>query len=183
VFDRHDTSGGGGFIAREALGACLLELKVELTQPKHDEIAGTGIVVWQDLHRALDLPKIGAPSSPTRGDPMTYSLSLSLSHSSPSGEGVTEATSTTRTFELFHINGVEKVLGGSTPAPRVCSLSVAVPPKWNVGDWTHDAQGANPNPGGDSDDAGLEAQLVDVVRTRWQRARCHWAAGEAPSLV
>ena len=115
MFDRHDTSGGGGFIAREALGACLLELKVELTQPKHDEIAGTGIVVWQDLHRALDLPKIGAPSSPTRGDPMTYSLSLSLSHSSPSGEGVTEATSTTRTFELFHINGVEKVLGGSTP--------------------------------------------------------------------
>jgi hypothetical protein len=89
-----------------------------------------------------------------------------------------EVSSITRTFELFHVNGIEKVCSSSgaedaARAPRVTRLTVAVPPKWTP----HHSATVQ-----EDTEASLSAQLVDVVRTRWQRARCHWT-GEAPSLV
>jgi hypothetical protein len=76
------------------------------------------------------------------------------------------------------VNGIEKVCSSSgaedaARAPRVCRLAVAVPPKWTPQNF------AAPQ---EDTEVSLSAQLVDVVRTRWQRARCHWT-GEAPSLV
>jgi hypothetical protein len=63
VFDKYDTSGGGGFITPEALDACLRDLGMTMPATKRDEVAGTGIVVWQDLYRALALPPIGVYAS------------------------------------------------------------------------------------------------------------------------
>mmetsp|Transcript_29891 Transcript_29891/g.50224 ORF Transcript_29891/g.50224 Transcript_29891/m.50224 type:complete len:574 (-) Transcript_29891:113-1834(-) len=160
VFDRRDTSGGGGFISPEALAPLLEELKLTLPAEKVTELGSSGIVVWQDLWQALKT----------------------------ANQIVVDTTKVrqTREFELVHFNGIEKaskVPGETTREPQVTHVAVAVPPKWTPADMQAPAeQNGHNEEEALSMSMYMEAPLVDCVRTRWQRARCRWT-GESPSLV
>ncbi|KAJ0976574.1 hypothetical protein J5N97_012048 [Dioscorea zingiberensis] len=177
AFDAQDQSGGGGFISVEGFQLVLQETNVNFPPEKLDNLCGSGFIVWSDFWQALlELDKsFGGLKDP----------------SGMMGK---------RQFDLFHFNGIAKsVSSGNVTAegeiplqrPRLCKLSVSVPPKWTQEEFLADVSSSSSNPGG-RDVVAIEvnqptpppqhAPLVDCIRTRWPRAVCCWV-GDAPSIV
>ncbi|CAI5461499.1 unnamed protein product [Closterium sp. Yama58-4] len=151
VFDRFDTSGGGGFVAVESLQPMLAELRVNFPPETIDSLSALGVIVWNELWQAL--------------------LKLDRSQGGFKREGSSGGRPASRKFDLYHFNGIAKrvqtvsstatgagVSGGngagnmsyggldvpqrvlSPPLtavdqrPRLVRLHVTVPPKWSPED-------------------------------------------------
>jgi hypothetical protein len=166
AFDAQDQSGGGGFISPEALQQIILDLNIEMPQDMLNNFCSNDIVVWNELWQALlqvDKSKGGLKDSAT--------------------------VFGKRQFEVYHFNGIAKTVASSGDVtqqrPRLTKVRVSVPPKWTpdtalVEEYKSDApQGSAAAP---APEPAQHAQLVDCIRTRWQRATCNWT-GDAPSIV
>ncbi|XP_026658072.2 ubiquitin carboxyl-terminal hydrolase MINDY-3 isoform X2 [Phoenix dactylifera] len=175
AFDAQDQSGGGGFISVEGFHQVLRETNIKMPPEKLENLCCTGYIVRSEFWQALlDLDK--------------------------SMGGFKDSTGSTgkKIFDIYHFNGIAKsVLNGNIAAggesllqrPRLCKLSVSVPPRWTQEEYLADVAAAS-----SSDPAGKEgglvevnqpsqhAPLVDCIRTRWPRAICSWV-GDAPSIV
>ncbi|KAG0572504.1 hypothetical protein KC19_VG100600 [Ceratodon purpureus] len=171
AFDAQDQSGGGGFISPEALQQILFDLKIDMPQDMLNNLCSSDIVIWNELWQALlqvDKTKGGLKDS--------------------------AAVLGKRQFEVYHFNGIAKTVASSGDVtqqrPRLTKVRVSVPPKWTPdtalveeykamrSDGTQGSAGSGalvPEP-------AQHAQLVDCIRTRWQRATCNWT-GDAPSIV
>eukprot|EP00897_Mesotaenium_endlicherianum_P005529 jgi/Mesen1/5003/ME000025S04407 len=188
-FDEHDMSGGGGFITPAALQKLLADLHIDMPDDMRASLTNLDIVVWNEFWQAL--------------------LRLGKSRGGLKAEGG-PSTSEKRKFEVYHFNGIAKsdigggllssslaaaaVVTGSDAAvqrPRLTKLKVTVPPKWTPQDFQSTSAGTERAVGeGTGDAADLElldgpaknAQLVDCIRSRWQRASCYWS-GDPPSIV
>ncbi|CAI5534476.1 unnamed protein product [Closterium sp. Naga37s-1] len=152
VFDRFDTSGGGGFVAVESLQPMLAELRVNFPPETIDSLSALGVIVWNELWQAL--------------------LKLDRSQGGFKREGSSGGRPASRKFDLYHFNGIAKRVqtGSSTAAaaagvsggngagdmsyggldvpqrvlslpltamdqrPRLVRLHVTVPPKWSPED-------------------------------------------------
>ncbi|CAI5971380.1 unnamed protein product [Closterium sp. NIES-65] len=152
VFDRFDTSGGGGFVAVESLQPMLAELRVNFPPETIDSLSALGVIVWNELWQAL--------------------LKLDRSQGGFKREGSSGGRPASRKFDLYHFNGIAKrVQTGSSSAaaaagvsggngagdmsyggldvpqrvlsppltamdqrPRLVRLHVTVPPKWSPED-------------------------------------------------
>ncbi|XP_010912411.1 uncharacterized protein [Elaeis guineensis] len=175
AFDAQDQSGGGGFISAEGFHQVLRETSITMPSEKLENLCCTGFIVWSEFWQALlDLDKSMGGFKDSSG-----SMGKKL-------------------FDIYHFNGIAKsVLNGNSAAggenppqrPRLCKLSVSVPPRWTQEEFLADVVTAS-----SSDPSGKEsgvvevnqpsqhAPLVDCIRTRWPRATCCWA-GDAPSIV
>jgi hypothetical protein len=171
AFDAQDQSGGGGFITAEALQQILPDLNIEFSQDVLNTLCSSDIVVWNDLWQAL--------------------LQLDKSKG-----GLKDSCNTLRRrqFDVYHFNGIAKTVptigNVSHQRPRLTKIEVSVPPKWTPdvvlaeefkasgGDMSQEASDS----GASHPEPAQHAPLVDCIRTRWQRATCHWT-GDAPSIV
>jgi hypothetical protein len=171
AFDAQDQSGGGGFITAEALQQILPDLNIEFSQDVLNTLCSSDIVVWNDLWQAL--------------------LQLDKSKG-----GLKDSCNTLRRrqFDVYHFNGIAKTVptigNVSHQRPSLTKIEVSVPPKWTPdvvlaeefkasgGDMSQEASDS----GASRPEPAQHAPLVDCIRTRWQRATCHWA-GDAPSIV
>ncbi|GJP42914.1 hypothetical protein CLOM_g2442 [Closterium sp. NIES-68] len=99
VFDRFDTSGGGGFVAVESLQRMLAELRVNFPSETIDSLSALGVIVWNELWQAL--------------------LKLERSQGGFKREGSTGGRPGSRKFDLYHFNGIAKRVqtGSSNAAP------------------------------------------------------------------
>lgn len=178
AFDAQDQSGGGGFISVEGFQHVLRETNISFPPDKLQNLCCAGFIVWSEFWQALqDLDK---------------SLGGLKDSSGSLGK---------KQFDIYHFNGIAKsvsntaatVGGGDSPVqrPRLCKLSVTVPPRWTQEDYLADVVStASSEPvWRDSDISELNqpeppqhAPLVDCIRTRWPRAICNWV-GDAPSIV
>jgi len=172
AFDAQDQSGGGGFISVEGFHQVLREANVNLPPVKLDSLTSSGFIVWSEFWQAL----------------------LELDKSSGGFKDSTGLNGK-KQFHVYHFNGIAKsvingnaAIGGEIPVqrPRLCKLSVTVPPKWSqdvymadvVPSSSSNAQGTEVN----QPEPSQHAPLVDCIRTRWPRATCNWV-GDAPSIV
>ncbi|WOL02323.1 hypothetical protein Cni_G11042 [Canna indica] len=176
AFDAQDQSGGGGFISVEGFHQVLREMNINFPAEKLENICSSGFIVWSEFWQALlDLDK---------------------------GSGGLKDSSGLmgkKQFDLYHFNGIAKsvsngAVGGESPLqrPRLCKLSVVVPPRWTQEEFLADVVSSSSNDAGASESGIVElnqplqpsqhAPLVDCIRTRWPRAVCSWV-GDAPSIV
>ncbi|XP_039124294.1 ubiquitin carboxyl-terminal hydrolase MINDY-3 [Dioscorea cayenensis subsp. rotundata] len=168
AFDAQDQSGGGGFISVEGFQLVIRETNIHFPPEKLDNLCNAGFIVWSEFWQALlELDK----NSGGLKDP-TGSLGK-------------------KQFDLFHFNGIAKsvvntnaMAEGEIPLqrPRLCKLSVSVPPKWTQEEFLADVV---PSSSGEVNQPAPPAQhapLVDCIRTRWPRATCSWV-GDDPSIV
>lgn len=171
AFDAQDQSGGGGFISAEGFHQVLKEANICFSNEQVENLSGTGIIVWSEFWQALlELDKnLGGMKDPT-------------------------GLMGKKLFDIYHFNGIAKsVANGSEGAgrpvqrPRLCKLSVVVPPRWTPEDYLAEVASCR-----NKDDVSISlnnlpqpnqhAPLVDCIRTRWARAACNWG-GDAPSIV
>lgn len=177
AFDAQDQSGGGGFISPEALQQILVDLNIEMPPEMLNNLCSSDIVIWNELWQAL------LQVDRTKG-------------------GLKDSTTVLgkRQFEVFHFNGIAKTVAASGDVtqqrPRLTRVRVSVPPKWTpdtalVEEYKTIQQSAQDASQGSTEAAAAaaavpepaqHAQLVDCIRTRWQRATCNWT-GDAPSIV
>lgn len=163
AFDAQDQSGGGGFISVEGFHQVLRETNINFPPAKLDSLTGAGFIVWSEFWQALlDLDK------------------------SSGGFKDSSGLNGKKLFDVYHFNGIAKSVlngNGALQRPRLCKLSVSVPPKWSQDEYMADVssssnQGAEVN----QPEPSKHAPLVDCIRTRWPRAVCNWV-GDAPSIV
>ncbi|ONK57542.1 uncharacterized protein A4U43_C09F1560 [Asparagus officinalis] len=163
AFDAQDQSGGGGFISVEGFHQVLRETNINFPPAKLESLTGAGFIVWSEFWQALlDLDR---------------SLGGFKDSSGLNGK---------KLFDVYHFNGIAKSVlngNGALQRPRLCKLSVSVPPKWSQDEYMADVssssnQGAEVN----QPEPSKHAPLVDCIRTRWPRAVCNWV-GDAPSIV
>lgn len=173
AFDAQDQSGGGGFISVEGFHQVLREANINFPPEKLESLTCTGFIVWSEFWQAL----------------------LQLDKSS-GGFKDSSGLNGKKEFHVYHFNGIAKsvlsgnpAMGGESPVqrPRLCKLSVSVPPKWNQDEYMADAGTASSSgaQGGEANqpvELSQHAPLVDCIRTRWPRAMCNWV-GDAPSIV
>lgn len=175
AFDAQDQSGGGGFISPEALQQILVDLNIEMPSEMLNNLCSSDIVIWNELWQAL------LQVDRTKG-------------------GLKDSTTVfgKRQFEVYHFNGIAKTVAASGDVtqqrPRLTRVRVSVPPKWTpdtalVEEYKTTQQSAQDASQGSTEAAvaaapepAQHAQLVDCIRTRWQRATCNWT-GDAPSIV
>ncbi|XP_074568307.1 uncharacterized protein LOC141824873 [Curcuma longa] len=173
AFDAQDQSGGGGFIGVEGFQQVLREANINLPPAKFDHLCSTGFIVWSEFWQALlELDKNCGGLKDSSG------------------------LMGKKLFDLYHFNGIAKsvsnsTVGGESPLqkPRLCKLSVVVPPRWTQEEFLADVVSSSGNDRNVRDPGILElnqppqhAPLVDCIRTRWPRAVCSWV-GDAPSIV
>ncbi|XP_010930989.1 uncharacterized protein [Elaeis guineensis] len=174
AFDAQDQSGGGGFISVEGFHQVLRETNIKMPPEKLENLCCIGYIVWSEFWQALlDLDK--------------------------SMGGFKDSTGLMgkKIFDIYHFNGIAKSVlngniaaGGESPLqrPRLCKLSVSVPPRWTQEEYLADVVTASSSePAGKETELELKqpsqhAPLVDCIRTRWPRAICSWV-GDAPSIV
>ncbi|KAF3337651.1 protein FAM188A-like protein [Carex littledalei] len=171
AFEAQDQSGGGGFISVEGFQQVLREANVRFSDEQVENLSGTGIIVWSEFWQALlELDKnLGGMKDPT-------------------------GLMGKKLFDIYHFNGIAKSVANGSEAvgppvqrPRLCKLSVVVPPRWTPEDYLAETASCR-----NKDDvvialnnlpqANQHAPLVDCIRTRWARAACNWV-GDAPSIV
>ncbi|XP_042437627.1 ubiquitin carboxyl-terminal hydrolase MINDY-3-like [Zingiber officinale] len=173
-FDAQDQSGGGGFIGVEGFQQVLREGNIDFPPAKIDHLCSSGVIVWSELwHALLELDKNYGGLKDSSG------------------------LMGKKLFDLYHFNGIAKsvsntiAVGGESPLqkPRLCKLSVVVPPRWTQEEFLADVVSSSSNDPSVRDTGILElnqppqhAPLVDCIRTRWPRAMCSWI-GDAPSIV
>uniref|UniRef100_J3LXT8 ubiquitinyl hydrolase 1 n=1 Tax=Oryza brachyantha TaxID=4533 RepID=J3LXT8_ORYBR len=176
AFDAQDQSGGGGFISVEGFQQVLRDTDINFPSDKLEDLCNAGIIVWSEFWQALlQLDKrAGGMKDPT-------------------------GLMGKKQFTIYHFNGIAKSVlngnanaGGSTPIqrPRLCKLTVSVPPRWTQDEYLADVVSASTS--GSKDDGVLSlappvqtsqhAPLADCIRTRWPRAVCSWI-GDVPSIV
>lgn len=168
AFDAQDQSGGGGFISYEALQQVLRECNISFPTLKLENLYLSGFIVWSELlHELLELDK---------------SLGGLKDSSGSMGK---------KLFDIYHFNGIAKSVlngnvgvGGETPLqrPRLCKLSVSVPPRWTQEEFLSDSGENRASEVNQSAESSQHAPLVDCIKTRWPRATCCWT-GDAPSIV
>ncbi|KAG6478154.1 hypothetical protein ZIOFF_061586 [Zingiber officinale] len=173
AFDAQDQSGGGGFIGVEGFQQVLREANINLPPAKFDHLCSSEFIVWSELWQVL----------------------LELDKSC-GGLKDSSGLMGKKLFDLYHFNGIAKSVssstaGGESPLqkPRLCKLSVVVPPRWTQEEFLADVVSSSGNEQSVRDPGILElnqlpqhAPLVDCIRTRWPRAVCSWV-GDAPSIV
>lgn len=168
TFNSHDGSGGGGFIAVEALNKVLKETNIIMPPEKINDVCNAGYVVWSDFWQVLT------------------ELDTSLGGMKDSNAQVVG----NKEFEIFHFNGIAKSvsngISGNTPVqrPRLCKLFVSVPPVWTQDEYIAESSSSNNTNSGEVNQiwSPQYAPLIDCIRTRWPRAVCHWE-GDSPSIV
>lgn len=168
AFDAQDQSGGGGFISVEGFQLVIRETNIHFPPEKLDNLCNAGFIVWSEFWQALlELDK----NSGGLKDP-TGSLGK-------------------KQFDLFHFNGIAKsvvntnaMAEGEIPLqrPRLCKLSVSVPPKWTQEEFLADVVPSSSGEVNQPAPPTQHAPLVDCIRTRWPRATCSWV-GDDPSIV
>ncbi|KAJ8476481.1 hypothetical protein OPV22_020208 [Ensete ventricosum] len=177
AFDAQDQSGGGGFISVEGFHQVLREMNINFPSERLDNLCSSGFIVWSEFWQALlDLDK---------------GLGGLKDSSGLMGK---------KQFDLYHFNGIAKSVsngtsaGGESPLqrPRLCKLSVVVPPRWTQEEFLADVVSSSSNDSSTRETGIVElnqppqppqhAPLVDCIRTRWPRAICSWI-GDAPSIV
>lgn len=177
AFDAQDQSGGGGFISVEGFHQVLREMNINFPPERLDNLCSSGFIVWSEFWQALlDLDK---------------GLGGLKDSSGLMGK---------KQFDLYHFNGIAKSVsngtsaGGESPLqrPRLCKLSVVVPPRWTQEEFLADVVSSSSNDSSTRETGIVElnqppqppqhAPLVDCIRTRWPRAICSWI-GDAPSIV
>ncbi|KAL0909777.1 hypothetical protein M5K25_020674 [Dendrobium thyrsiflorum] len=170
AFDAQDQSGGGGFISVEGFQQVLRECNINFPPVKLESLCSSGFIVWSEfLQELLELDK---------------SLGGLKDSSGSMGK---------KLFDIYHFNGIAKSvlngnnvgMGGESPLqrPRLCKLSVSVPPRWTQEEFlsdTCDNRTSEVNQA--AAESSQHAPLVDCIRTRWPRAACSWI-GDAPSIV
>ena len=172
AFDAQDQSGGGGFISVEGFHQVLREANISFPPAKLDSLTCTGFIVWSEFWQAL----------------------LELDRSS-GGFKDSSGLNGKKQFHVYHFNGIAKSVPNGNSAgcespvqrPRLCKLSVSVPPKWSQDEYMADAGPASSSSGQGGEvnqpaEPSQHAPLVDCIRTRWARATCNWV-GDAPSIV
>ncbi|KAJ3700434.1 hypothetical protein LUZ61_004139 [Rhynchospora tenuis] len=171
AFDAQDQSGGGGFISVEGFHQVLKDANIHFSDEQVENMCGTGFIVWSEFWQALlELDKnLGGMKDPSglMGKKM---------------------------FDIYHFNGIAKSVangnegvGRPIQRPRLCKLSVIVPPRWTPEDYLAGAASCRNKDDvvialNDLPQANQHAPLVDCIRTRWARATCNWI-GDAPSIV
>lgn len=168
AFDSQDQSGGGGFISYEALQQVLRECNITFPAPKLENLYLSGFVVWSELlQELLELDKSFGGLKDSSG-----SMGKKL-------------------FDIYHFNGIAKsvlngvpVMGGENPLqrPRLCKLSVSVPPRWTQEEFLSDTGEKRASEASRAAEPSQQAPVVDCIRTRWPRAVCCWT-GDVPSIV
>lgn len=177
AFDSQDQSGGGGFISVKGFHQVLRETNINFPPEKLENLCSSGFIVWSEFWQALlDLDR---------------SLGGLKDSSGLMGK---------QQFDLYHFNGIAKsvsngtAVGGEIPLqrPRLCKLSVLVPPRWTQEEFLADVVSSSANDSSARETGIVElnqppqpsqhAPLVDCIRTRWPRAVCSWV-GDAPSIV
>ncbi|XP_020583747.1 ubiquitin carboxyl-terminal hydrolase FAM188A isoform X2 [Phalaenopsis equestris] len=168
IFDAQDQSGGGGFISIEGFQQVLRECNINFPPAKLESLCFSGFIVWSEfLQELLELDR---------------SLGGLKDSSGSMGK---------KLFDLYHFNGIAKsVLNGNVgmvgesplQRPRLCKLSVSVPPRWTQEEFLSDRCDDRKNEVGQAAELTQHAPLVDCIRTRWPRAVCSWI-GDAPSIV
>lgn len=163
AFDSQDLSGGGGFISVEGFHHVLKETNIMLPQEKSESLTNSGFIVWSEFwHALLDLDQ---------------GLGGFKDSSGLNGK---------RKFDVYHFNGIAKSVINEGESrrqkPRLCKLSVSVPPKWNQDDYMKDVVPSSSSSDNLMAEIYQHAPLVDCIRTRWPRANCSWV-GDAPSIV
>ncbi|KAK8958797.1 hypothetical protein KSP40_PGU005512 [Platanthera guangdongensis] len=168
AFDCQDQSGGGGFISYEAFQQVLRECNITFPAPKLENLYLSGFVVWSELlQELLELDKSFGGLKDSSG-----SMGKKL-------------------FDIYHFNGIAKsvlngspVMGGENPLqrPRLCKLSVSVPPRWTQEEFLSDTGEIRASGVSQVAESSQQAPLVDCIRTRWPRSVCCWT-GDIPSIV
>ncbi|PKA61527.1 hypothetical protein AXF42_Ash018814 [Apostasia shenzhenica] len=169
VFDSEDQSGGGGFISVEGFQKVLRECSIDFPRTKLDSLCSSGFIVWSELWQALmELEKEQGGLKDSSG------------------------LMGKKQFDIYHFNGIAKsvsngnpsMVGGESPLqrPRLCKLSVSVPPRWTQEEFLAESRSNKGSEGDQSAESNQHAPLVDCIRTRWPRAGCSWV-GDAPSIV
>ncbi|EHA8591038.1 ubiquitin carboxyl-terminal hydrolase MINDY-3 [Cocos nucifera] len=144
AFDAQDQSGGGGFISVEGFHQVLRETSITMPSEKLENLCCTGFIVWSEFWQALlDLDKSMGGFKDSSG-----SMGKKL-------------------FDIYHFNGIAKSVsngnsaaGGENPLqrPRLCKLSVSVPPRWTQEEFLADVVTAS-----SSDPSGKESGPVEVL--------------------
>ncbi|KAK1275594.1 hypothetical protein QJS04_geneDACA001771 [Acorus gramineus] len=169
AFNVQDQSGGGGFVSVEGFQQVLQETNINFPPEKLESLCSAGFIVWTDFLQAL----------------------LELDKNS-GGLKDSSGMMGRKVFDIYHFNGIAKSVsnGGENPIqrPRLCKLSVSVPPRWSPEEFLA-ATPAQPVRGDEAGKGEVSqpepsqyAPLVDCIRTRWPRAVCTWV-GDPPSIV